>query len=308
MEFPRLPRFERVPTIAPIRLTPRDRHLIQLVHRNRFLRSSHLAALMADTSQHLIRRLQLLYHHGFLERPRAQLDYYHRGGSHRMVYGIGNKGAALLKQEIDIPLPHARWSEKNRSVGRIYLEHALLVSDAMVAMELACRRSGRIRLLAEDQLFGSTEKHHGSGSLRWNVGLNNGQKLGVIPDGVFALEYEDRLGQSTRAFFFLEADRGTMPIIRHNLIQTSMYRKLLAYEATWSQSIHRTRFGFHRFRVLTITTSTLRLQALVEACSKLRSGRGLFLFSDQTILEKPGGVLCPIWRTPRQGETTSLLD
>src|SRR6185503_20851330 len=110
-----------------------------------------------------------------------------------------------------------------------------------------------------------------------------------------------------RAFFFLEADRGTMPVRRKNLFQTSFYRKLLAYEATWSQSIHRRSFGFNRFRVLTVTTSTARVKSLVDACSKLQRGRGLFLFADHTILEKAGDVFSKVWRTATPGQTTSPL-
>jgi len=139
------------------------------------------------------------------------------------------------------------------------------------------------------------------------VNLSGSLKLGVIPDRVFALEYPDPDGNSRRAFFFLEADRGTMPVIRRNLSQTSFHRKLLAYEATWSQSIHRARFGFHRFRVLTVTTSTERLRSLVEAYSSLKSGHGLFLFTDQKSL-KESGVFSPVWQSGRQGESTSLLN
>ena len=307
METSRLPRFRRVPKPAPMLLTPRDRNIIQLVHRHRFLRSSQLTALIADSSQQVLRRLQLLYHNGFLERPRAQLDYYHQGGSHHMVYGIGNKGATLLNRELGVPLRHLRWSEKNRSVGRIYLEHALLVSDVMVALEIACRAHGRVRLIPPDQLPLSTEGSQEPQSISWKVNVTGSLKLGVIPDRVFALEYENPDGQSDRAFFFLEADRGTMPVMRQNLSQTSFYRKLVAYEATWSQSVHRTRFGFHRFRVLTVTTSNVRLRSLVEACSKLRTGHGLFLFADGTILEKPDDILAPLWQTARQGEPASLL-
>ena len=308
MESPRLPRFERAPTVAPLQVTPRDRNIIQLVYRHRFLRSSHITALIRDSSQQLLRRLQLLYHHGFLERPRAQLDYYHHGGSHHMVYGIGNKGAALLKHEIGVPLIHLRWGEKNRSVGRIYLDHALLVSDVMVAIELACRAHSRVHLMAQDQLLIPGSNSEERQLYRWNVNVTSGLKLGVIPDRVFALGYEGPDGQDDRAFFFLEADRGTMPVMRQDLCQTSVYRKLVAYEATWLQSVHRTRFGFHRFRVLTVTTSTARLRSLVEACSKLKSGHGLFLFADRTVLEKPGDILTRLWQTARQEEPASLLD
>ena len=98
-----------------------------------------------------------------------------------------------------------------------------------------------------------------------------------------------------------------MPVIRKNLFQTSFYRKLLAYEATWTQSIHRTRFGFHRFRVLTVTTSAERVKSIVKACLQLKGGRGLFLFSDKTVLEKPGDFFSKLWQTATPGQTTSVL-
>jgi hypothetical protein len=189
------------------------------------------------------------------------------------------------------------WGAKNRAVGRIFLEHALLVSDVMVAIELACRENGT-KLVTDDQLSFPGKRP----SFRWQAEIRGGMKLGIIPDRVFAL---DRNGE--RSFFFLEADRGTMPVIRNNLFQTSLYRKLLAYAATWEQDIHRTRFGFHRFRVLILTKSPDRVQSLIEACGKLKRGHGLFLFADQSILEAPD-LLSAAWQTGKPGQTGTLLD
>jgi hypothetical protein len=305
MDFHRLPRFKRSSAVAPMQITERDCAIIRLVHRHRFLRSSHLVALMDDHSQQLLRRLQLLFHHGYLERPRSQINYFHQGGSRHMVYGLGNKGASLLKQESGASFREVRSGEKNRSVGRVYLEHALLVSDFMVAVELACRRAGNVRLIAGPDLSVRAEA---GGRFKWSVKTKEGVNLGLIPDRVFALEFNDPVGNPARAYFFLEADRGTMPVTRRSLAQTSFLRKLLAYEATWSQSIHRTRFGFHRFRVLTVTTSAERVRSLVDACSQLNSGHGLFLFGDRTILETAGDIFSAIWQAGRPGETGRLLD
>lgn len=286
-----------------MQITERDREVIQMVDRHRFLRSPQIATLLADNSQHLLRRLQLLYHHGYLERPRAQIDYFRAGGSRHIVYGLGNKGATLLMRDNSASLSHTRSGEKNRSVGRIFLEHALLVSDFIAAIELACRESGKARLLSADDLP-LPEKPR---PFQWNVAINGRLKLSVIPDRVFALEYSDESGKPIRAYFFLEADRGTMPIIRKNLSQTSFFRKLLAYEATWTQNVHQTRFGFHRFRVLTVTRSAARVSSLVEACAQLKRGHGLFLFADQTILQKPADILSAPWKTARPGGTATLL-
>ncbi|MBI3418199.1 MAG: replication-relaxation family protein [Verrucomicrobia bacterium] len=300
MESNRLPRFKRAAAVAPIELTEHDRQIIRLVHRHRFLRSHQIIALLGGSSQQLLRRLKLLYHHGFLERPRAQIDYYHQPGSRHIVYGLGNKGGVLLKQELGVAFREVSWGEKNRAVGRMFLEHALLVSDVMVTMELACRERG-IRLITEKELALPGKRQ----PFQWRVNINSRLKLGVIPDHVFALEFPDTSGTSQRAYFFLEADRGTMPVTRRNLSQTSFRRKLLAYEATWTQNLHCTRFGFHRFRVLTVTTSAARVKSLVEACSQLERGHGLFLFADRTILA--GDLFAATWQTGRKGERTTLL-
>lgn len=73
MESVRLPRFKRATEIPPIRLTGRDREIIRQVHRHRFLRSSHIVALIGGSSQQVSRRLQRLFHHGYLDRPRSQI-------------------------------------------------------------------------------------------------------------------------------------------------------------------------------------------------------------------------------------------
>src|SRR5437773_4482688 len=99
MESARLPRFQRAPGMPPIHLTERDRDIIRHVHRHRFLRSSHIVLLTSGSVQQTLRRLQLLYHHGYLERPRSQIDYFHRIGSRPLVYGLANKGLAVLRHE-----------------------------------------------------------------------------------------------------------------------------------------------------------------------------------------------------------------
>jgi len=298
MPNPRSPRFKRAPPAASMQLTKRDREIIRLIHRHRFLRSHQIAALIGSSPQPVLRRLQLLYHHGYVTRPRAQLEYYERGGSRPIVYGLGSKGGMLLKQELGIT---ASWNEKG-DIGRMFLEHAILVSDVMVAIELACRKTG-VRLLYEDQLALETERDIS----QWQVRVReHGVTLGVVPDRVFALEYGDNGGHVQRVYFFLEADRGTMPVVRSGLAQTSFYRKLLAYEATWTQNIHERKLGIHRFRVLTVTTNAMRVKSLLDACSRLKRGHGLFLFADRTVLEKD--VFSPVWQCGKSVKISSLLD
>ncbi len=79
--MPRLTRFRRVAKVAPIKLTERDHKIIQLIHLHRFLRSKQIIALIGGSAQNLSRRLHWLFHHGYLERPRAQLQCCKRNGS-----------------------------------------------------------------------------------------------------------------------------------------------------------------------------------------------------------------------------------
>ena len=294
----RLPWFKRVATVAPIQLTERDHEIIRLIHRYRFLRSHQIVVLIGGSAQQLSRRLQLLFHHGYLERPRAQLEYYERSGSQTIAYGLGNKSSSLLQH--DSGSAPASWGEKNRVIGRMYLAHALLVSDVMVSLELACRQHD-VRLLYEDELQLPVET-----PLHWRVKLRDGTKLGVIPDHVFALEYPDQTGQVQRVYYFLEADRGTMPVVRQKLSQTSFYRKLLAYESTWINKVHQRHLGIPRFRVLTVTTSVARVKSLLDACSRLQRGHGLFLFADESVLHRE--LLSAVWQCGKATALSALVD
>ena len=110
-------------------------------------------------------------------------------------------------------------------------------------------------------------------------------RLGVEPDRVFGLHFEGAPENRRRVFFFLEADRGTMPVRRKGLTQTSFARKLLAYQETWRRGLHRSHLGLPNFRVLTVTTSRERVGHLVAAFRLLPDGGSrLFLFTDRESL------------------------
>jgi DNA-binding CsgD family transcriptional regulator len=305
----RRPRFRRdAAALQPMHMTARDLEILRCIATHRFLRSSQLAALVGGSVQQVLRRLQLLYHHGYLERPAAQIDYYHRGGSQEMVYGLASRGAGRLRRDLDMPFSRMDWSGKNRRAGRLFLEHALMVSDILVTLELACRKTSGIRFLTGEDIALPAAAQKIREPFHWHVNVSTRHRVGVIPDAVFGLEYADLPDGRNRAWFFLEADRGTMPVIRQNLDQTSFFRKMLAYEATWTQRIHCTRLGLSRFRVLTVTNSPERAAHLTAACGQLERGQGLFLFGDITAVQSGEKLLHHPFQTGRSGEHTSLSE
>lgn len=293
----RLPHFRRFPNAPTIRLTPRDQEMVQHVFWHRFLRSTHITALVRGSRQHVLRRLQRLYHHGYLDRPRCQIERY-AAGSKAMVYGVGARGVKLLEDRLGIPRRKVDWTARNRSVGRYFLDHVLAVADIMVKLELACRGDGPVQLISAQQTH--------EPPVHWQVTIHHRgatHTFGVCPDAVFGL----RTSGQPDAWLFLEADRATMPVARQNLKQTSLVRKLLAYHETWRQKLLTSTFP--RFRVLVVTTSLDRVRHLIEAHRALLHGRGagLFLFTDRLSFLASDDP----WHSPAlngRGESTTLAE
>ncbi len=263
-------------------------------------------ALTGGSKQATLRRLQLLFHHGYLDRPPMQLDWYAQG-SEPLVYALGNRGAELLEREGEVRSGGIRWETRKRNVSRVFLHHTLAVAEVMVAFEIACRRREGVRFIPpEEVLAGAPEATRRLRlPFRWQVEVRHGGKLyrlGVEPDRVFGFEYEGAPEDRQRAYFFLEADRGTMPVTRKGLGQTSFLRKLLAYQETWRHGLHRTNLGISNFRVLTVTRGRERVEHLVEACRSLpKGGLRLFLFMDQERLSR-GDILSQEWMNGREEE------
>ena len=92
----RRPRFRRAAEPPAFRLTDDDVVIIRLLARHRFLRSTHIAALVGRSLDRTNDRLKCLFHAGYVDRPRAQLDYYPTSGSAPIAYALADRGARLL--------------------------------------------------------------------------------------------------------------------------------------------------------------------------------------------------------------------
>jgi hypothetical protein len=122
----------------------------------------------------------------------------------------------------------------------------------------------------------------------------------IVPDAIFGLRVAGREGRPVRTFVFLEVDRGTMTIapakqVRESeafLYRTSVLRKLLTYAESHLREWHKIHFGIPAARVLTLTTSPARAEAMREAAQRLivrplKLPPGLFLFGVQADGDNP---------------------
>lgn len=309
MPYIRAPRFSRIDDARNIQITPRDFSIIERVFRYRLLTSRQIASLAGGSSQNLLRRLKLLYHCGYLDRPLSQLDYYYSKGSHPIVYALGDRGADLLQVKFGIPRSEIDWTAKNRSLKRVFLLHTLAVSEILVQLETSCRKHDIDFTGKEKSLQKLTGASPDRSVLRWDVSIpfaGTKERVGVVPDYLFGL----KLKGSEPVYFFLEVDRGTMPVMRNNLQQTSLYRKLLAYYETWRTGLHTSLFGLKRFRVLIFAASKERVSHLKYANKLLNDGKGsgIFLLADSAGSASGEDVLAVPLANGRDGLTTSLLE
>ncbi|WP_249166202.1 replication-relaxation family protein [Bradyrhizobium liaoningense] len=247
------------------------------------MRSSHIAALVGRSLDRTNDRLCRLYHAGFVDRPRAQLDYYPTSGSAPMVYALGDLGAQLLSDG-GAEFANCEWSRKNREAGRPFIEHQLEIVEFHIALERSTRGRSDVRLIHPEEIVASSPEHTRKkrNPFARRATISQGQRahdLAVAPDLVFGLMFPD----GSRRCFMVEIDRGTMPIMRADLAQTSFVRKMQAYLAAHATKQHEAQFGWKTFRVLTVTTDRNRTQSIREALRELNVphifGPSLFLFA-----------------------------
>lgn len=281
----RRPRFQRAETAPRFQITTRDVEIIRQVARHRFLRSTHLFQLIGGSPQKISERLGPLYHAGFLDRPRSQLEYHVRGGgSAPLVYALGKRGAQLLKIQDGLDNADVDWARKNHKTGREFILHTLAVADLRVALTVACRECKGYSVQEPDELLAAApeETQRARSPWLWRVKVQHKggmREIGLLPDYVFALILPD----GRRRPFVVEIDRGTMPVERTTLDQSSMLRKFLAYEGGRKQSLHTSRFGWQNFRVLVVTASAERatsMSALIARTDEIKNSP-LFLFTEQ---------------------------
>ena len=309
---PRRPHFHRTDP-PPVLITEDDIAIIRHVAEHRFRRSTDLVRLMSHRpAKKIVERLGILFHTAYLDRPRAQRDYFTAGKRMHYVYALGNRGAALLAELDGVEAPKVDWTDKNRDVGRPFIRHALLVGDVASAFHRATRIHPDVHLIEPAHILArapeATQRADNPWKWRAKVPAAGGllQDIACVPDRVFGLDFT---AERKRTYFFLEADRATMPIVRSNLQQTSVLRKFLAYLHGHRAKHHEQRYAIGNFRVLTVTTGPKRTATMVDAVKQITDGRGssLFLFTDATTLAAAYDVLSLEWITGK-GERVTLGD
>src|SRR5713101_1333480 len=134
----RLPRYKRAAGDVSLVLTARDLEILRLVQSFRLLTSEQIQALTQGSGQNILRRLQKLFHSGYLDRLSPRLTP--NGGSAKMIYAITNRGIATLQKEGVLKEVRATdLNAQNRGLHDFSIHHRLLISHIRATFMLACQ-------------------------------------------------------------------------------------------------------------------------------------------------------------------------
>src|SRR6202049_4540057 len=281
----RRPRFRRAPEPPAFRVTDDDVAIVRQLARHRFLRSTHIAALVGRSLDRPNDRLSRLFHAGYLDRPRAQLDYYPTSGSAPIVYALADRGARLLIHHDGIEFANVEWSRNNRRAGRPFIEHQLEIMDFYVSLQCAARARADVQLIHPDEMAADFPDQRVAARSPFTLRVTLSHRgtmheMGLVPDFAFGLTLAD----GSHRNFLVEIDRGTMPVVRSDTFrQTSFEEKMRAYLTAHAAKQHERQFGWKTFRVLTVTTDDRRARTMMAALRRLHvphsPGALLFFFA-----------------------------
>ena len=285
-------------------LTERDTQTVMSGYKYRYLSTSQIQRLhFPGSTQMAYRRLRILAGNGYLES-------FTTPGIDEQVFHLGQKGAELVADHLQIPLRDLNWTQPTRTPKDYYfLRHFLQLNDFRIVLTQACERAEDIQLLGfiPEYIGQKTD----SGGVRKYIRdvvcdmQDLSQKLNHTPDGVFALQKEGK-----PALFFVEIDRGTEVLTNEDKGFLKAIRFYLNYLVDEEQKYQRYRQDFdcapfQVFRVLFVTTSEKRLENMRQAVSGLPFHRGqakrfvwLATFEQVT----PETVFGDIWRSMDEGD------
>ena len=291
------------PQTAGKRVSLQDRDLLwlQKIHEHGPLPSSFLVAYAKDTHRSEKRakeRLTDLFNedntqHGgpYLSRPPQQfrtLDSRYN----QLVYDLAPATEKALKQA-------GLWNQRNAARPGPWL-HGFMVSCITASIELAALDRDDLTYLPQSRLLDRSGT-----DLRFAIdtpdpGTGRVYKKDLIPDALFALEYDAPAGKRYRSFL-VEADRSTEPATSKNFNRKSWQRNLKQYERYVGQGLYRDHLNLKSpMVVLNVVTDPKRIEPVGRLIAQhAESIQGHMLF-------QAWGQFGPVFTPPKPN--TALLD
>lgn len=253
-------RFVRSPTGKRLLLGDRDVEILRWLYRYRYLRQTHLQALLEPRSRKRFNeRLGDLFHEtGLINRPASQPDSF-EGRSVPMLYEITPRGIDWLAAQSALPHRAVTFSMQSRRAYSPQLPHTLMIIKTLLAIECEAKQQGQ-RFVPVDEILvrAPDATRHASNPLAVPARLIGGsrgqrQKTWLIPDALYGMEC-DIDGEKRYRFWALECER-TSPAWRSTNAASSTARKRAAYDTLIASKAYRTHWGIPNLKLKLVRPS-----------------------------------------------------
>lgn len=280
-----VPRYQRVSNPPPMRLTERDKQILEAIHSyDGLLGFSQIRRLFFSGESQAERRMMLLYQHKYVNRP----GFEERKRLPEMIYWLDKRGAELVANLEGTPLPDFAWRKEPRW---FQVEHDLAVNNFRLDLLQACQAAKGVKLeswVPESEFWAYPD------AVTYSY-QNNKMKRNIRPDGFFILTTGEN-----RIRYLLEIDRSTEDnprFLREKLLPGLAYIHSQAYE---------TRFGHRSGRWLVVTTGERRLRNMLQQARR-GEAKGLFYFTTFSQLTPQTILSSPIWRRADRDDLVPMV-
>ncbi len=256
-------RFKRTPIGKRIVFTDRDTEILQLLYRYRYLRQPQLIAFLNPKSEkRFIERLGDLFHEtGLIDRPKTQWRHFD-ARCMPIIYELSAKGLALLESQNQLPQRATTLSRRKRSGTNVQFDHAMMIVDALVRVELATIATTNQRFVCVDEILtrGPETTRAAPNPLSVPVTIQPSAQFPeikkpwdthIIPDGLYGIEYLID-GEKRYRFWALECEN-TSPRKRRSVRNSSLVRKQAAYDALIKSGAYKKHWGIPNLKLQVCT-------------------------------------------------------
>lgn len=297
-------------------LTDRDQLWLRAVHRYRFLTTDQAQLLsegqITKERRPLNRRLEKLWAHDYLDRPKVQLQAYSYAKKRHVVHALGPTGAKWLSANDAVVFPAGKgWHSVNRSLSSPErLVHRNGVVDTIIAIEQAAVQRDGVRIVHEKELLTlnawprNLKPHH----LPTRVSVKGRMTdRATVPDYTFEI-VKILDGQERHGLCFLEWDNSTEDFIKADERASSIAQKHFAYADAYKRKLHTNLYGRNNFRVLFVVNGSedraRRMQDIYRNTVGGKIAPGVFLYTTDAKF-RTLGAFGDIWQNG-EGKSVAL--
>ena len=252
-------RFKRTRTGKRIIITERDIEILRWLFRYRYLRTPQLISFLQPKSEkRFVERLGDLYHEtGLLDRPTAQWRYFDARYT-PVIHELSAMGLAFLRGQDQLPQPATTLSRRKRTGAHIQFDHAMMIVDALVEIELSTFANPAQRFVCVDEILARAPEAVRVAPNPLSVPvviqpcaalpqLKSPWNTHIIPDGLYGIEYLID-GKKRYRFWALECENKS-PGWRSSPKKSSLARKRAAYDALIKSGGYKKHWGIPNLKM-----------------------------------------------------------